>query len=115
MLVTFRSQATESITMFGDIAQALLKMMGATGRVPGALVAEDVPPALSKLEAEVEALKAASETTSAPAATNEDAAADPGADGETPAPVPLVSRAVPLLSLLKRAAAAKVGVMWEGR
>jgi hypothetical protein len=114
MLVTFRSPATESITMFGDIAQALLKMMGATGRVPGALVAEDVPPALAKLEAEIEALKAASAATSAPPATNEDTAADQDEDGEAPAPVPLVARAVPLLSLLKRAAAAKAGVMWEG-
>lgn len=115
MLVTFRSAATESITMFGDVAQSLLKMMGATGRVPGALVAEDVPPALEKLQSEVEALKAATAATSAPPATNEDSAADPDADGETPPPVPLVSRAVPLLSLLKRAAAAHVGVMWEGR
>jgi hypothetical protein len=115
MLVTFRSQATESITMFGDVAQSLLKMMGATGRVPGALVADDVPPALAKLESEIEALKATSQATPAAPATNEDSAADPDADGEMPAPVPLVSRAVPLLSLLKRAAAAKVGVMWEGR
>lgn len=113
MLVTFRSEATESITMFGDAAQSLLKLMGATGRVPGALNAEDVPAALQKLESEVEALKAATAATAAPAATNEDSAADPDRDGESPRPVPLVSRAIPLLSLLKRAAAAKVGVMWE--
>lgn len=115
MLVTFRSEATEPITMFGDVAQSLLKMMGATGRVPGALVAEDVPPALARLEAEVEALKAATAATPAPPATNEDSAADPDDEGESTPPVPLASRAVPLLSLLKRAAAANVGVVWESR
>lgn len=114
MLVTFRSKATESITMFEDAAKSLLQMMGATGRVPGALDAQDVPPALARLEAEIEALKAATAATPAPPATNEDSAADPDADGEMPRPVPIVARAVPLLSLLKRAAAARVGVMWEG-
>lgn len=114
MLVTFRSKATESITMFEDAAQSLLKMMGATGRVPGAFDADDVPAALAKLESEVESLKAATAATPAPPADNEDSASDPDADGETPSPVPLVSRAVPLLSLLKRAAAAHVGVIWEG-
>ncbi len=113
MLVTFRSKATESITMFQDVAESLLKLMGATGRIPGALDADDVPPALAKLEAEVEALKAVTASTPAPPATNEDSA-EPDTEGETPAPVPLVSRAVPLLSLLKRAAAAHVGVIWEG-
>ena len=113
MLVTFRSEATESITMFGDAAKSLLQLMGATGRVPGALNAEDVPAALQKLESEVEALKAATAATAAPPATNEDSAADAEAEGESQRPVPLVARAIPLLSLLKRAAAAKVGVIWE--
>jgi hypothetical protein len=115
MLVTFRSEATESITMFGDVAQSLLKLMGATGRIPGALSAEDVAGALSKLESEVEALKAATAATPAPPADNEDFAADKNADGESPLPVPLVARAVPLLSLMKRAAAANVSLVWEGK
>jgi hypothetical protein len=112
MLVTFRSPATESITMFGDVAQALLKMMGATGRVPGGLTAEDVPAALNQLESEVEALKAKTGTP-APPADNEDADSATDADEAAPAPIPLVSRAIPLLSLLKRAAAANVAVVWE--
>ena len=115
MLVTFRSEATESITMFGDVAQSLLKMMGATGRVPGAFNAEDLPAALARLESEIENIKAMTHTTPAAPATNEDAAADPDEEGKAAPPVPIVSRAVPLLSLLKRAAAAKAGVMWEGQ
>ncbi len=113
MLVIFRSPATESITMFGDSAQPLLKLMGATGRVPGGFSADDVPAALAKLEAEIEALKAVTASTPVPPATNEDSAAEP--EDERPPPVPLVSRAVPLLSLLKRAAAANAPVTWESK
>jgi hypothetical protein len=118
MLVTFRSQATESITMFGDIAQSLLKMMGASGKVPGAFAAEDVPGALTRLESEIEALKSQSHTTAAPPANNEDFSAedDGEGDGKGKQPVvPLVTRAIPLLSLMKRAAAAKTAVVWEGK
>lgn len=99
--------------MFGDVAQSLLKMMGATGRVPGAFNAEDVPAALSRLEAEVEALKAQTATSDAPPADNEDSASDD--DDKKPAPVPIVARAIPLLSLMKRAAAGHAAVVWEGK
>lgn len=50
MLVIFRSTATESITMFQDVAVQLLKLMGATGRIPGGLSPDDVGPALQRLE-----------------------------------------------------------------
>lgn len=115
MLVTFRSEATESITMFGDVAKSLLNMMGATGRVPGALSAEDVPGALTRLESEVEGLKAAAHATAAPPADNEDAAAEEDEGDTKQGPVALATRAVPLVSLMKRAAAANAGVMWEGK
>ena len=56
MLVTFSCNAYANITMFGDVAVRLLKMiMGHSGTVPGALLAEDVPAALEHLEAEVAA------------------------------------------------------------
>ena len=118
MLVTFRSEATESITMFGDAAQSLLKLMGATGRIPGAFGAEDVPAALTRLESEVEALKATAHATAAPPANNEDFSADDddeNQDGKGSAPVSLATRAIPLLSIMKRAAAAHVAVVWEGK
>jgi hypothetical protein len=34
MLVTFRSEAYPSITMFGDVAVTLIKLMGHSGAVP---------------------------------------------------------------------------------
>lgn len=125
MLVTFRSTATESITLFGEHARVLLKLMGATGHIPGALGAEDVPAALSALEKAVERLKtearaqADDKTTRAPASS----AMPPAGVGDTPRqedadeeqvpPVPIEMRAIPLIALLKRAAAAGAEVMWQ--
>ena len=49
MIVTFRSKAHADIMMFGDIAISVLKLMGHSGTVPGALLAEEVPTALDHL------------------------------------------------------------------
>jgi hypothetical protein len=116
MLVTFRSTATDSVIMFGDTATPLLQMMGASGRVPGAFSAADVPAALQRLEAAIERLKsqphAESHETAAPPADNEDAPTDEQDDEKDP-PIQIEVRAIPLIGLLKRAAAAKAEVMWE--
>jgi hypothetical protein len=115
MLVTFKSSATESITMFKDAAVELLRLMGATGRIPGGLNPDDVPEALSKLESSIERLKAATHAgTPARPADNEDRATDEGdQDEDREPPVAITTRAVPLLSLLKRAAAANAELVWE--
>lgn len=116
MLVQFRSPATETITMFGDAAVQLLKLMGATGRVPGGLGAEDVGSALQRLESAVEGLKAQTNAdTAARPADNEDTATDEDTDLHRAPPIQLEARAVPLLSLMKRAAAAKATVTWEAK
>jgi hypothetical protein len=118
MLVTFRSTATDSITMFGDVATELIRMMGATGRIPGAFNAEDVPGALQRLESAIEQANrqphAASPPAAAPPAYNEDADVDIDEDEDEP-PIEIAVRAIPLVGLLKRAAAAKAEVMWEGK
>ena len=114
MLVTFRSTATESITMFEDVAVQLLKLMGATGRIPGALGPDDVPPALRQLERATEQIKAGTHATPARPADNEDSKNEDEDDEREP-PVDLATRAVPLLSILKRAAAAKAELVWEAK
>jgi hypothetical protein len=98
MLVTFSCRAYADITMFGDIAVHLLKLMGHSGTVPGALLAQDVPRALELLEAGV-------------AAAAQSPAPEEDEDGE-PA-VPLAHRALPLVELLRAATKAKVNVMWD--
>jgi hypothetical protein len=114
MLVRFKSSATESITMFGESATELIKLMGASGKVPGAIGAADLPGALQRLEAAVEDLRAATHAaTAAKPAENEDSAAEDDDEDEKPQNVSLATRAIPLLSVVKRAAAAKAELMWE--
>jgi hypothetical protein len=106
MLVTFRTKAYANITMFGDVAKQLLELMGHSGTVPSAIRAEDVPVALARLEAAIAQRKAA-EAAKAP----ED---DHGRDTyDAPRKVTLPQRAVPLLELLRTAAANKDDVMWD--
>jgi hypothetical protein len=114
MLVRFKSPATETITLFGDDAVQLLKLMGATGRVPGGLSEEDTQAAMRRLESAMEEMKARTNAdTAARPADNEDTASDEDKDLHRSPPIQLETRAVPLLSLLKRAAAAKASVTWE--
>lgn len=102
MLVTFKTEAYANITMFGEVAVTLLKLMGHSGTVPGALMPEDIPAALARLKAAV--------------AEHPESPLDPttGArdEGEQPH-VSLGHRALPLIQLLEAAAAAKAHVLWE--
>jgi len=100
MLVRFECDEG-SITMFRDAAVMLLKMMGQTGVMPGALLAKDIPAALDRLKRA--------------AATQHDAP-PPEKEGEKNGSAPSVStrqRAFPLIELLTRAAAEECDVIWE--
>lgn len=98
MLVTFTTDAYADITMFGDVALAMLKMMGHSTTVPGAILAEDVPAALSRLTAAIEAEKAA----------------PPVEDKDADEPVvSMANRALPLINLLTAAVKANTYVMWK--
>jgi hypothetical protein len=105
MLITFQTDAYASITMFGDVALTLIKLMGHSGTIPGALLAEDVPAALERLRRAV--------------AANPDVHLDPasprkegGNDDEEPH-VSLAHRALPLIELLQAAATQHKNVMWD--
>jgi len=100
MLVTFSTDAHADITMFGDVALILLKMMGHSKTVPGAVLAADVPMALNQLKAAVNAEK------SSPPVENE------GEENDQPA-VSIADRALPLINLLTAAAEAECDVMWK--
>lgn len=96
MLVTFTTKAYANITMFGDVADAMLKMMGHSGTVPGALLAEEVPAALSRLTATIDAGKVSS-----------------SADVKGGEAVSMAHRALPLINLLTAAARDERNVMWD--
>jgi len=50
VLVTFKSTAYADITMFGDAATDLLKLMGQSGNIPGAIMGKDVGAAMENLK-----------------------------------------------------------------
>lgn len=98
MLVTFTTDAYADFTMFGDVALTLLKMMGHSATVPGAILAEDVPEALRRLTAAIDAEKSSSPVTQ-------------NSDDESG--VSMAHRGLPLIKLLTAAVKADSYVMWK--
>ena len=101
MLVTFSCPAYADITMFSDVAIRMIKMMGHSGTVPGAISAEEVQAAQLRLQAGVEQ----SPEPQALMEDEEDRGAEPF--------VSLAHRALPLLELLSAADKDKCNVMWD--
>jgi len=99
MLVTFRSPAAASVTMFGQNALQLLQMMGHSGKVPGAFYAEDLPARLKDLQQKLRDMDM--ELTNV--------LPDPAAEPK----VSLKTRALPLIELMQKAIAKKQPVSWE--
>ena len=99
MLVTFRTDAHESITFFGEVANRLLRMMGNSATIPGAILAQDVPIALSYLK---KALEAEKQHVSMPKE-------EEGVESK----VSITHRALPLLALLQAAADNNCDVLWS--
>lgn len=97
MLVRFDSKVG-MLTMFGDVAQKLLRMMGQSGSVPGAILAQDIPATLQRLRQGV--------------GLEPRKAADGKADDED-TQVDLSQRAFPLIELLERASKSGADVVWE--
>lgn len=98
MLVTFTTDAYADITMFGDVALAMLKMMGHSKTVPGAILAADVPMALDRLKAAINA-----DHSSLPAEK----------ESEDELMVSMADRALPLIDLLTAAAEGECNLMWK--
>ena len=101
MLVQFDSEVG-GLTMLGDIAVQLLKLMGHSGTVPSAILAPDVPAALERLERAL-----------AQGAASAASGVDQGDEGEQR--VTLRQRAYPLVQLLKAAAKRRCDLMWDRR
>jgi len=103
MLVRFESKVG-GFSMFGDIAVTLLKLMGHSGTVPGAILTPDIPAALAQLRSALQAQPEAPETDES----------DGEEKHEKPEPrVSIHKRAVPLIDLLTRSAQAGSDVMWR--
>jgi hypothetical protein len=98
MLIRFDSKAG-TITMFGDVAVELLRMMGQSGSIPGAILARDIPAALERLRSS--------------ASGTRDPAAEPKTDEDSEPKVGMRQRAFPLIELLERAAKQDADVIWD--
>jgi hypothetical protein len=98
MLVTFQSKVGR-ITMHGDVAVQMIRMMGRTGSVPSALLVSDIPEAITLLQEAIETEEATQSKD------NEAAEENSG--------ISLRHRVLPLLTLLQDAAREGSDVMWE--
>lgn len=110
MLVRFHSKASGSVTMFGDMAAELLRLMGMSGMVPGAALARDVPEALGRLRQAVESPEGDRILQPARPKKQDE---DDEADGPDVPRVTLRTRAYPLIQMLEAAAAGECDVVWE--
>lgn len=99
MLVTFSCKQYENITMFGEVAKTLITMMGQSGAIPGAILAKDVPTALSCLKKNLEGQK------------QKDSVAKQDDDEEEPR-ISLAHRAIPLIAMLEAASKHQSNIMW---
>ena len=97
MLVRFDSKAG-TLTTFGDVATKLLRMMGQSGSVPGAILARDIPAAVQRLR---QALEQSGEKEAQTAT------------GDDEDRVSLRNRAFPLIELLERAGRTDADVIWD--
>jgi hypothetical protein len=102
MIVKFSTRAG-ALTMHGDAAVALLRAMGHSGTVPGAILAADLPAALERLQ-QFLARQAAAPPPAEPDAAEEE---------EREPPVSLRMRAVPFVDMLETAIARGSDLMWE--
>jgi hypothetical protein len=111
MLVRFHSKASGSVTMFGEVATELLRLMGMSGMVPGAVLAQDVPEALRRLRQAAESPEG--DRVLQPPRPKKEAEKDEQEDDREVAKVNLRTRAFPLLRMLEDAAAEECAVVWE--
>jgi hypothetical protein len=109
MIVKFSTRAG-ALVMHGDAAVAMLKALGHSGTVPGAILAADLPAALASLE---RALDNGSLEAAAPPPEPRDEHDREDDEREAEPRVSMRMRAVPLLDMIQTAIARGSDLMWE--
>ena len=114
MIVTFQSRASGDVIMFGDVAHAMMKIMGKEVTAQGIVTVEQLPDAIARLRAAMAADKAVHEQQW----QRDDEAAEQGRDqagSQAEAgqgSISLTQRAVPLLELLDYSLTKRGPVVW---
>jgi hypothetical protein len=103
MPITFKSKHAPDILMFESIALQLIKLMGHSGAVPGALAIEDLPGALQRLE------QSLTEPSIRLAESGDNAKRDEDRESQ----VSMGNRALPLLNMLKSAVEEGDYIIWD--
>lgn len=101
MPITFHTKSYADLTFLTDVGKQLIELMGHTPNVPGAILANDVPAALARLQTGLAAEELNQQTEEAPQTEEEEP------------PIRLSRRAKPLIALLEAAHADKENVMWD--
>ncbi|MBY4896742.1 DUF1840 domain-containing protein [Cupriavidus sp. AU9028] len=106
MLITFKSRASQDLTMMNDLAVTLLGIVGKTLGERGVITHAELPRAIHRLEAAVadasQAQKVADRTDSADQAQQED----------EEEPLHLGQRAYPFLDMLRASLREGADVLW---
>jgi len=98
-VIRFSSPAGEGLSMFDNEAIEMIRMMGMSGNVPGAIKAENVEQAIASLK---------SSTEEAPAPNQSDAD-----EADADKKVGMSTKAFPLIGLLERTAKKGEALMWD--
>jgi len=109
MLITFRSQASGDVMMFGEVAKQMLAIIGKEPADKGIVTVAQLPAAIAALKAAIAADKAARSGQAAPGQAKTETASDGGQDLF----VSSSQRAQPLLEQLEWSLKAEKPVLWD--
>ncbi len=107
MLIIFKSKAAGDVMMFGDVAYAMMDIMGKPRTEKGIVTAEQLPGAIARLKAAVTQDKSAN-----PAIDHDERHFEKTPEGGKREHVSLARRAVPLIELLEFSLKENEPVVW---
>ncbi len=108
MIVTFKSQATADVIMFGDVAKRMISLMGKEFTDKGIITVEQIPDAITRLREAI-----ADDKRQRAGLTEEDMPLQESDEGGGKRPfVNLVQRAVPLVEMLEWSLKEGKPVVW---
>jgi hypothetical protein len=110
MLITFRSQASGDVMMFGEVARQMLRIIGKESADKGIITVAQLPDAIAALKGAIVADTAAW-TEHSPSGQVK---TETEADGSQDLFVSASQRAQPLLELFEWSLKADKPVLWEG-
>ena len=108
MIVTFQSKASGDVIMFADVAHRMMEIMGKEAGDRGIVTVEQLPDALSRLRAAIDADREQRQGQT----EEEQPPFEVAPDGRRRPFVSLAQRAAPLAELLEGSLKKKVPVVW---